>query len=744
MPSIPSSLSESERAVVTGVMAAHGYDSLTQTQAECLSDGVLDGGNWVLVAETGNGKTLVGECRVRQVLDSDDEVVYLVPSHRLVEEKAEDLRLSTPDSATVTTNPRETGADVVVRTFDAFFRSLLYDSGRLSELDLVVLDDFHEMYSSSRGPGIEKAIAAIREAGVDLFAMSATIGNPDHIARWLDAGLTLSSERRGVPIEEHPIAIDDSYRSRGDQIAAVMRDHTTKAPFLVFCNSRRNCEARARAVAEAGVFDGVQGRDVEQEIEQLLGSKLTRRYRGLVELIQQGVAYHHAGLDRDVQDYLTDLVHEGALSALFCTPTLAYGFDAPIQSVLVSDLKRWSGQSMEYVAMYEYVQWIGRAGRPGYGYDVGYAFPMYKSLEDATDEFQFHRDTTEKSLEPVRSHLDDTNEFRVLLLELVGAGWTTPPEIESFLEATFYRQQLQLSAEALDEWGMGGRDPAGRIKTNLGTTASWLVDRGFLEQRADSSFTVTPLGEAMTRFVHDTWGRYTIMHVLQFLDWLRTRDEFDAYALLEQVVSTFETDLGETTSNDAFRRQLAVQRLGTGDVGQTVGLLAWYWCAGVDVTDIEQTLDIDASYLPSIGHQLDDLLGSVARFFRPLGLAAPEWYETLRLQLRYGVSAATVRLVEAVDGVGRVRVASLKEGLSTLEQERGEDYGAGPLADRLSTFRDDALGGDRTLFRDVLGTRSTFEGIGPTLANRIDAALPLDSGRNATKQPFDAAPDDLP
>ncbi len=742
MAEIPGMLSPGERELVEAVLASHDYDGLTATQREALADGALSTENRLLVAETGNGKTLVGECRVRQTLHAGGRVAYLVPSHRLVKEKAAELRDSSPDGRRVTADPSDE-ADAVVRTFESFFRTVLYDPGRLDDLDLVVLDDFHEIYSDSRGPGIEKAITLLVEADVPLFAMSATIGNPAHVGEWLDAAVTVASERRGVPIEERPVAIDDGYQSRGAQIAALLEEHRDKAPFLVFSNSRRNCEARARAAAEAGVFDGAADRAFRAELGEMLDSGLPRRYRALADLLDAGVAYHHAGLDRAVQDYLTALVHDGAVTALYCTPTLAYGFDAPIQSVIVADLKRWTGDGMAYVGCYEYVQWIGRAGRPGYGYEQGYAFPMYKSLETAEEAFGFDRDATAKSLEPVRTHLDAREERQVFLLELIRAGWATPEELGAMLKASFYWTQLRISARTLDDWGMSQRDPTERITRELGSTAAWLSDKRLTEQRADGSFRATTLGDAMMQFVHDSWGQYPLAHCLGFLDLLRREEALEALELLRAVVDHFDKTLGETTDDEPFQAALRERGLGTDDVGQTVGLLAWYWCDGITVTDIERTLDLDAGYLPVLAHQLADLLDSIKRFFTPLGRAPPAYYDTLRQQLRYGVAAETVRLVAVVEGVGRARVASLQAGLLALEQQRDEDYGTGSLSARLTNFRDDALEGDRRLFRDVLGSRGPFAGVGPKIAQRIDAALPLDSpGGDA--RPFDPPPATCP
>ncbi|WP_435181510.1 DEAD/DEAH box helicase [Halorussus sp. AFM4] len=103
---------------------------------------MLDGGNHLLVAETGNGKTLCAEAVTKQTLDAGGRVAYLVPSHQLVGAKEDELN----EWAEGEYDVRPGGyrdADVAVATFDSFYQAMLRDTGDVRALDLVVLDDFH-------------------------------------------------------------------------------------------------------------------------------------------------------------------------------------------------------------------------------------------------------------------------------------------------------------------------------------------------------------------------------------------------------------------------------------------------------------------------------------------------------------------------------------------------------------------------------------------------------------------------
>lgn len=88
----PSDLLEDDISLVEEIMDAHEFDTLKETQHLAFQDGILDGGNHLLVGETGNGKTLCAEAVTKKILDEGGRVGYLVPSRQLVRDKRDELR----------------------------------------------------------------------------------------------------------------------------------------------------------------------------------------------------------------------------------------------------------------------------------------------------------------------------------------------------------------------------------------------------------------------------------------------------------------------------------------------------------------------------------------------------------------------------------------------------------------------------------------------------------------------------
>lgn len=106
-------LSSADAEIVETVISAHGYDSLKEIQELAFEDGILDRGNHLLVAETGNGKTLCAEAVAKKRLDRDAQVAYLVSSRSRTRRPSRGPyrpRVATSDTARAGGGRRRAGA----------------------------------------------------------------------------------------------------------------------------------------------------------------------------------------------------------------------------------------------------------------------------------------------------------------------------------------------------------------------------------------------------------------------------------------------------------------------------------------------------------------------------------------------------------------------------------------------------------------------------------------------------------
>lgn len=715
MPEIPSRLPDGQREIIRSILDAHGYDELTQTQHEAFYGGILNSDNGILIAETGNGKTLVAEASVKQALENDEQVAYLVPSSQLRTAKKNELQQWAEDDGWIigTGGWGLRNGDVSVCTFEQFYQLIIQDIGNARSVGQVILDDFHEIYSSYRGPNIEKAIAALREANVDILGISATLGNPIELAEWLnDATLIESNETRNIPIEELPIEAQRT-PSRKAHLADVVEERVEKAPFLIFNNSKKSTKGRTELIAERDLFPQ-NDTDHLAEIDAALSTAPTETHEELAALMSQGVAYHHSGLETDVREVVVDAVQAGDIYCLCCTPGLAYGFDAPIQTVIPADLKMFNGSYMEYIGCWEYLQWIGRAGRQGHGFDPGYAIPLWQDWDEAKERFQFDTPTGEKKLEDVKTHLDDETRLRWLFLDLVATRWSTPAEIENFLRHTLYWEQVRTSTSS---WSAQYDSPAEELDATLSSISGWLTENEFLTHSSvDDSFSLPELGMAAVEFNRNVWVEYPLPRVHSYYRYLE--DKLEPVPLLARLCELFGVSLSKKPDSEAFESKCRSRGLTANDAGMTAGVLAWYWCNGKDLDVIEAELDFDPAGIGRTARELTDLLEAGKYLFDAYPRRdAPVWWDTLAAQLQHGVKAGDLALIDAVRGLGRKRGQALRDGVERYLIENDIDYnGDATLIEVLVTAREHVSDLSR-----LVKTRT--DGVGDVIAERIEETI---------------------
>ena len=707
-------LSADQEKHVGEIMQAHGFDSLKRTQQLAFEDGILDDGNHLLVADTGNGKTLCAESVTKQELERGGRIAYLVPSRQLVRDKRDSIREWAQGYNVKSGRGKYNDADVIVATFDSFYRAILRNTGNASSLDLVVLDDFHEIYGSYRGPEIEKAIGAAMYEDIEMFAMSATLGNPHELGEWLNADVTISPEGRQIHIEETAVEITQS--SKKEAVADFVENQKSKAPFLIFNYAKSWTSSRAQTIADRGTFDDANDKAYLSEMRNKVDGELTDRLEQLAEMMSHGVAYHHADLPPQIKEWIEELYDEGEIQCLCATTTIAYGFDAPVQTVVVADIKRRS----QWVGVWEYVQWIGRAARPGYGYDKGYAYTLTNDVDRARQRyFSPHRE-----LEPVTTHIENEALFRKLFLELVETGWQTPEQIEAFVQETLFWSQLEEDGA----WGRGFGSKADRVRDRLRSTASWLEHHDFLrEVHTQQAFQATTMGGAAVEFLFDTFSSHTLTEIKEFYNRIGKQD-LTRLSLLNITGRVFDQTLGERKTKQDIATRLQAEDIPVDDAGITAGILHWYWCQNWSTNDVERETGIDATYLSTNSRRLAQTLSSTEVLFdaNPHTMT-PQWFDTYTTRVERGIRHDEVPFVTNIRGFGRYRARMLRDYLDSVKNQ--QSLPDGTLWTQLRALYENI--DDENKFNDVL--RSNVTGIGSKTADRITELVADDAVDEAFK-----------
>ena len=430
--------------------AHEGISELYPPQAECVDKGLLDGKNLLVAIPTASGKTLIAEMAMHQTISKGGKCLYIVPLKALANEKYEEfgkkgVRVGIATGDFDRRDDMLGRNDIIVATSEKV-DSLLRNRARwIAEITLLVIDEVHLIDSQGRGPTLEMVIAKMRfhNPGMQIIGLSATIGNPDKLASWLDANLVTSTWRpvdlrQGVYFNDC-IHFRDGTRAVNivsknyDDINLSLDTITEGGQCLVFVSSRRNAEAFAKRAASA-----IKSEDPELAVfaERIRKSSDTDMGKLLSACVTRGAAFHHAGLSRPERSVVEEGFRKGLIKCISSTPTLAAGLNLPARRVIIRDYHRFSaGEGMQPIPVSEYHQMAGRAGRPRLD-PYGEAVLIAKEEGQVEELFDWY---IEALPEEVHSKIAEPAALYTHILSLVASGFVkNHKELSSFMNRTFY------------------------------------------------------------------------------------------------------------------------------------------------------------------------------------------------------------------------------------------------------------------------------------------------------------------
>jgi len=502
-----------------------GIEELYPPQAEAVEAGVTEGENLVASIPTASGKTLIAELAMLSSVARGGKALYIVPLRALASEKQADFEEFEQyglDIGVSTGNYESEGGwladkDIVVATSEKVDSLVRNDAPWIEDLTCVVTDEVHLVDDGERGPTLEVTLAKLQRLNPDLqtVALSATIGNAEALATWLDAGL-VDSDWRPIDLQKgvhygQALHLEDgsqqrlSVQNNEKQTAAIVRDTLADdGSTLVFVNSRRNAEAAAGRLANTvrpHLSDEERARlaDIAEEIRDVSDTETSD---DLADAVADGAAFHHAGLSRGHRELVEDAFRDRLVKVVCATPTLAAGVNTPSRRVVVRDWRRYDGSAggMAPLSVLEVHQMMGRAGRPGldpYGEAV-----LVANSHDEVDEL-FERYVWADP-EPVRSKLAAEPALRTHILATVASGFARSRSgLLEFLEQTLYASQT---------------DEGGQLERVVDDVLTYLQRNDFLEIE-NGELDATSLGHTVSRLYLDPMSAAEIVDGLR--DWER-------------------------------------------------------------------------------------------------------------------------------------------------------------------------------------------------------------------------------
>lgn len=185
---------------VYDILQKKGITELRPAQKKAIEAGLLERKNLLICTPTSSGKTLVAElAAMHSIINHIGKAIYIVPLKSLATEKYKDFKehyghklkiaMSIGDMDDI--DPHLHEQDLIITTSEKLDSLLRHKVSWLKDVAVIIIDEIHLLNDTSRGPTLEVLITILKELlkNVQIIGLSATIGNPKQLAKWLGATL---------------------------------------------------------------------------------------------------------------------------------------------------------------------------------------------------------------------------------------------------------------------------------------------------------------------------------------------------------------------------------------------------------------------------------------------------------------------------------------------------------------------------------------------------------------------------
>lgn len=194
------------------ILIKKGIIKLMPVQEKAIKAGLFENKNLLVCSPTSSGKTLVAELAAfNSIITRRGKAIYIVPLKALANEKFKEFKQFYGEKARIalsigdldSSEPYLANYDCIITTSEKLDSLIRHHSPWLKDVAVIIVDEIHNMNDPKRGPTLEVLITILRELLQDtqIIALSATIGNPEQLAKWLKANLVQDSWRP-VPLHK--------------------------------------------------------------------------------------------------------------------------------------------------------------------------------------------------------------------------------------------------------------------------------------------------------------------------------------------------------------------------------------------------------------------------------------------------------------------------------------------------------------------------------------------------------------
>jgi len=185
---------------------------LRPAQTKAIEHGLLDRKNLLVCTPTASGKTLIAElAALKSIIEGNGKAIYIVPLKALASEKYKDFKMRYDGISRVALSIGDLDSadsylidyDIIVTSNEKLDSLIRHHAPWLSLISTIIIDEIHLLNDPGRGPTLEILITILRQLlkKAQIIALSATIGNPEELAEWLNAEL-IKDDWRPVKLQK--------------------------------------------------------------------------------------------------------------------------------------------------------------------------------------------------------------------------------------------------------------------------------------------------------------------------------------------------------------------------------------------------------------------------------------------------------------------------------------------------------------------------------------------------------------
>lgn len=202
---------------VFDVLKKQSITELRPSQEKSINAGLLKGKSLLVCTPTSSGKTLVAElASLKTIIEHQKKSVYIVPLIALANEKYKEFKQKYPFINVSLSigdfdgdDPRLYASDFIICTAEKLDSLLRHKVSWINRIGTVIVDEIHLLNDAGRGPTLEIIITLLKKLipSAQFIGLSATIGNPQELAEWLNAELVVDNWR---PVPLHKGVLHDN------------------------------------------------------------------------------------------------------------------------------------------------------------------------------------------------------------------------------------------------------------------------------------------------------------------------------------------------------------------------------------------------------------------------------------------------------------------------------------------------------------------------------------------------------